>query len=406
MPAANNTPTPDWDQILSAVARWQREFPATVRVGRTVAAIHAHHRMSCDADHVLANLRTRFEDVLGQLESIAGWTTARVRRPVLIPGSLDGIETGVRQLVRNQPLETETVMHSGCAITVPTAAEIMRIKAVLILRRNALRDYIDFAALGSRMTVRESADAMRSFDALYPQTNGESALQQLLVQLAAPRPYDLDESNIQRYRDLSADLRDWTQISKCCQDIAQGLFDQLVPDTAKRRENPSRPNTLPTLSQAIKSGDSDRVRQLIADGADVNALSDKRWTPLHIAAHRAAPDLVQTLLATTADPNSPGPDQSTPLHWAVQRKAPEVASTLVMMLLAAGIDPALRDGQGRTALMIGMTNPALTGTEGLTRLRDVSPKPPAHPRSKSRPKTEDDDDLLDWQKSPNPLGRR
>ena len=135
-----------------------------------------------------------------------------------------------------------------------------------------------------------------------------------------------------------------------------------------------------TLTDAIKSGETDRLRQLIDDGADVNALNDKGWTPLHIAAHRGTPDLVQTLLAAQANPHSPGPDKTTPLHWAVRRKAPVVASTLVMMLLAAGTDPAVRDDQGRTALMIGMTNPALAGTDGLTRLRAVSPPPPADPK--------------------------
>ena len=72
------------------------------------------HRMSVigfsrDADHVLPDLRERFDLVLAQLESVSGWTTARVRPPVLILGSLDGIETGVRQLIRSQPLETTVI---------------------------------------------------------------------------------------------------------------------------------------------------------------------------------------------------------------------------------------------------------------------------------------------------------
>ncbi len=38
-----------------------------------------------------------------------GWQTARVARPVQILGSLDGIETGIRQLRRNAPLETQEI---------------------------------------------------------------------------------------------------------------------------------------------------------------------------------------------------------------------------------------------------------------------------------------------------------
>jgi hypothetical protein len=54
-------------------------------------AMHARHRFSRDADHVLTDLRERFDEILAQLESVAGWKTARVQRPVQILGSLDGI---------------------------------------------------------------------------------------------------------------------------------------------------------------------------------------------------------------------------------------------------------------------------------------------------------------------------
>ena len=85
---------------------------------------------------------------------MAGWTTARVNRPVLILGSLDGIETGVRQLIRTEPLETTTVSAGIQEITIPTEAEILRIKGFLLLRRNATRDYVDFAALADHVGRR------------------------------------------------------------------------------------------------------------------------------------------------------------------------------------------------------------------------------------------------------------
>jgi len=85
--------------------------------------------------------------VLADLEAVAGWKTARILRPVQILGSLDGIETGVRQLIREEPLETTQIEYQGQTITLPTEAEMLRIKAVLILQRNATRDYLDFVAL-------------------------------------------------------------------------------------------------------------------------------------------------------------------------------------------------------------------------------------------------------------------
>ena len=142
-----NTPLPEWEALLSSAAHLQRIVPDAVLVGETAAASFAHHRVSVDHDHTLTNLRERFDDVLASLESVAGWKTARVRRPVLILGSLDGIETGVRQLIRDEPLETERIDVAGEKLTVPTRAEMLRIKAVLIVKRNATRDYLDFVAL-------------------------------------------------------------------------------------------------------------------------------------------------------------------------------------------------------------------------------------------------------------------
>ena len=144
-------PLPDWELVLSSAARLQRIFPDAVLVGGTASAIHAQHRFSRDADHILTDLRRRFDDVLAELESVAGWATARVQRPVLILGSLDGIETGIRQLIRDEPLETVVLDYRGEKLTVPTEAEILRIKGVLILKRNATRDYLDFVALASHM---------------------------------------------------------------------------------------------------------------------------------------------------------------------------------------------------------------------------------------------------------------
>ena len=137
---------PDWDDLLSSAARLQEIVPGAVMA----AAIHAGHRISIDHDHVLNNLRGHFSEILADLESVAGWKTARVARPVLILGRLDGIETGVRQLIREAPLETETMKVGELSLEIPTAAETLRIKAILILKRNATRDYVDFAALADR----------------------------------------------------------------------------------------------------------------------------------------------------------------------------------------------------------------------------------------------------------------
>ena len=216
---------PDWEQVLSSAARLQRLLPEAVLVGGTAAGLHARHRASRDADHVLTDLRSHFDEILGQLESVAGWKTARVNRPVQILGSLDGIETGVRQLIRAEPLETTTVSVGDHEITIPTEAEILRIKGFLLLRRNATRDYVDFAALAHRVGDPSTAVAFERFDRLYPQGSGESALQQMLAQLASPQPYDLEGTVLSEYNHLDARWHDWDAIRAVCARASTVIFD-------------------------------------------------------------------------------------------------------------------------------------------------------------------------------------
>lgn len=231
MPRAD-APLPDWEAVLSAAARLQSLLPDAVLVGGTASALHAGHRFSRDADHVLVNLRAHFDEVLAELESVAGWRTARVRRPVLILGSLDGVETGVRQLIRDEPLETTSHPFLGGTITLPTGAEILRIKAALILKRNAVRDYLDFVALADRLGDDGAAQALLRFDELYPQPNGASALQQLLSQLANALPYDLDdlEPRLDEYKNLAPRWQSWDRVRHEAGRLSISLFEALKSD--------------------------------------------------------------------------------------------------------------------------------------------------------------------------------
>jgi hypothetical protein len=227
---------PDWEMILSSASRLQRILPDAVLVGGTASALYAEHRMSTDADHVLTDLRSRFDDVLAELESIAGWKTARINRPVQILGSLDGIETGIRQLIRQQPLETTVIDYKGESLTVPTQAEILRIKGVLILKRNATRDYLDFIALADHMGEEQLVNALKRFDFLYPQENGESPIQQLQIQLSNPMPYDLEEVRLSEYKNLEKRWQDWKNVKAAGAHYSKLIFDKLS-ELEKDQEN-------------------------------------------------------------------------------------------------------------------------------------------------------------------------
>ncbi len=203
-----NDSLPDWEKVLTSAARLQQILPDAVLVGGTASALYAG----------------RFDRVLADLESVAGWRTARVQRPVQILGRLDGIETGVRQLIRHQPLETTRIEGFGQTLVVPTQEEMLRIKGVLILQRNATRDYLDFAALAHHMGDERAVRAFETFDHLYPQPNKESALQQLQIQLANALPYDLEGFNLAEYKHLDARWHDWSAVKAACAACAGLLF--------------------------------------------------------------------------------------------------------------------------------------------------------------------------------------
>ncbi len=220
-------------KVLRAAARLQALVPDAVLVGGTAAAVHAGHRESLDDDHVVADLKERFDTVLAALEETEGWVTARVKRPVLILGSLDGVETGIRNLVRARPLEVEEVSVEERPLRVPTLAEITRIKAWLCLMRNATRDYLDFAALADRMGEREAADVVATMDSYYADQHGPGGRRvatQVAKQLAQPIPGDLSGLDLATYRRLDRRWQDWGAVADACRRVAVRVLDRLASE--------------------------------------------------------------------------------------------------------------------------------------------------------------------------------
>jgi hypothetical protein len=216
--------------VLAAAARLQALIPDAVLVGGTAAALHAGHRTSLDDDHVVSELEGRFDAVLGALEETKGWITARVRRPVLILGSLDGVETGIRNLIRRRPLEVEEMEVRGHRLRVPSLAEIARIKAWLCLIRNATRDYLDFAALADRLGEDEAARVVASIDEYYeaPQgSGGHRVATQVAKQLADPRPGDLSGLDLYTYRRLDPRWHDWAAVAAACRRVAVRALERM-----------------------------------------------------------------------------------------------------------------------------------------------------------------------------------
>jgi hypothetical protein len=207
--------------------------PDAVLVGGTAAALHARHRVSFDDAHVLDDLRHRFDDVLAELERQEGWLTARINRPVLVLGSLDGVETGIRQLIRTRPLEVEQIEVPGGPIRVPTLAEMLRVKAWLVLRRNATRDYLDVVALADRLGTDASAAVALSLDDYYDDQQGAGGRRiatQLARQLAEPAPYDLSDVDLGTYRELEERWREWGAVAGACRALATAMLTASAGD--------------------------------------------------------------------------------------------------------------------------------------------------------------------------------
>jgi len=69
--------------------------------------------------------------------------------------------------------------------------------------------------------------ALKDFDELYPQPNGQSALQQLQVQLAKPLPFDLEDTRLDEYKILVPKWQDWANVESVASRIADLILDHL-----------------------------------------------------------------------------------------------------------------------------------------------------------------------------------
>ena len=84
------------------------------------------------------------------------------------------------------------------------------------------------------------------------------------------------------------------------------------------------------LHVAVRSGDLDRVRALVAKGVPVNERDSLGGTALHDAAWAGDLRMVQLLLDQKADPNLKHLEGgSTPLHYAIITNHPDVVDLLL-----------------------------------------------------------------------------
>lgn len=204
-------------------------MPDAVLVGGSAAALHAGHRVSFDHDHVLADLSDRYATVLDAVEATDGWATSvrASRPPMTIMGSLGGIEAGLRQMRRSRPLETMAVeLGDGLEVVAPTAAEALRVKAYLVVQRNAVRDYLDVVALADHLGIDEAVSVLSDVDTYYDDRSGEhgSVLTSLILALAEPAPRDPAITvELPRYKGLDERWHQWADVVDACRELSLRL---------------------------------------------------------------------------------------------------------------------------------------------------------------------------------------
>ena len=100
------------------------------------------------------------------------------------------------------------------------------------------------------------------------------------------------------------------------------------------------------LHHAARRGNTPRINELLADGADVNARDEHGRTALHLAASHDNHACIACLVADGADIDARDEHGSTPLIAAARRGAEQAVTTLIEL----GADPSIRNKDAATAL--------------------------------------------------------
>ncbi|MEU9805744.1 MMPL family transporter [Mycobacterium sp. NPDC050853] len=159
-------PRIDYHAIAVSAARLKRLSDDTVAVPETQPML---------ADRWRDNLTVA-------LESLQAGKNGTHTDTIEMPGPLSRIT----------PMEIAQVkLPTGQKCAVPTDAEALRMQGLLLMRRNAERDYTEFARLASLMEPRMAAKVLAGIDQHYcVQSNQRWVSSQLVRRLADPKPGD------------------------------------------------------------------------------------------------------------------------------------------------------------------------------------------------------------------------
>lgn len=108
----------------------------------------------------------------------------------------------------------------------------------------------------------------------------------------------------------------------------------------------------PTVHSAASEGDVDLLKQLLEEGADVDAVDEEGRTALHFACGYGELDCAKVLLEKGAKLDCVDNNKNTALHYAAGYGQAES----VKLLIEAGADRSAKNADGKTALEVAELN--------------------------------------------------
>lgn len=124
-------------------------------------------------------------------------------------------------------MQIESLVGAG-QLRIPTDAEMLRVKAYLVVQRNVVRDYLDVVALAE--VVDDAPGVLAGIDAYYADRSDrpDSVLTALIQRLSEPNPRDQEVTReLGAYKGLDPRWHKWTAVTAACEALADAIVDTL-----------------------------------------------------------------------------------------------------------------------------------------------------------------------------------
>ncbi|CAN5376574.1 hypothetical protein BH11ARM2_BH11ARM2_02810 [soil metagenome] len=103
-------------------------------------------------------------------------------------------------------------------------------KAMMVYRRKAVRDFLDLAALSEVLGSELTVEALLELDRLYAGQQTRSLRLEVAKALSESAPTDLEAVDLSRYKGLAPKWRDWKRTEGICQALGKRLGERSLEE--------------------------------------------------------------------------------------------------------------------------------------------------------------------------------